>query len=90
MKKSFLAAILGLGIASIFTGCQPANIQAQMRAPEATAMQTKCIELDMRDNDEMADVMTQYDGWRVFYISEYTTSNKVGTSGTICFEKPVK
>ena len=75
---------LGLGI----TGCAPANIASQMRAhSENTNMTTRCVEVDMRSQSEMDEVFKQYDGWRVLYISEYTTGNKIGTSGSVCFEK---
>ncbi|BFU77209.1 hypothetical protein ALC152_04240 [Arcobacter sp. 15-2] len=88
MKKTMSIGILGSIIALCFAGCQPANIQAQMRvASDNSNMKTRCEEVDMRSNTEMQEVFSKYDGWRVFYISEYTTSNKIGTSGSICFEK---
>lgn len=46
-----------------------------------------CEEVDMRDNAEMKEIFKKYDGWRLIYISEYTTSNKIGTSGSVCFER---
>jgi len=88
MKNKLLLSMVGITVTLIFTGCQPANIQAQMRISDGnTNMITRCEEVDMRSNSEMEEVFTRYDGWKVFYISEYTTSNKIGTSGTICFEK---
>jgi hypothetical protein len=41
----------------------------------------------MRDVAEMEAVFKKYDGWKLVYISEYTTSNKVGTDGAVCFER---
>ena len=51
-------------------------------------MMTRCEEVDMRSNSEMNKLFQKYDGWRMIYISEYTTGNKIGTSGSVCFEKP--
>ena len=44
----------------------------------------------MREPSEMKPVFAKYDGWRMVYISEYTTGHKFGTSGVICFERPQK
>lgn len=44
----------------------------------------------MRDNEEMTNVFSKYDGWKLVYLSEYTTGNKVGTDGAACFEKALK
>ena len=75
---------LGLGI----TGCAPANIASQMRThSDNNNMTTRCIEVDMRNQKEMDKLFAKYDGWRVLYISEYTTDNLFGTSGSVCFEK---
>jgi len=88
MKKLLLGVLL---LASA-TGCQPANISAVMRGPDHdyTAMETRCESTDMRVKSEMDRVLEMYDGWRVFYISEYTTGHKFGTDGVICFERPVR
>jgi hypothetical protein len=40
----------------------------------------------MRDNSEMQKVFSKYDGWKLVYISEYTTQNKTGTDAAVCFE----
>lgn len=88
MKKCILALVL-LGT---LTGCQPANISSVMRASdrENSAMVTRCEPSDMRDVAEMKEVFTRYDGWRMVYLSEYTTGNRFGTVGVICFERPQK
>ena len=89
MKNSKILIASAIALTIGFTGCQPANIQSQLRPSDPNSnMQTMCEEVDMRSNSEMASVMQKYNGWRVFYISEYTTSNKIGTSGSICFERP--
>lgn len=83
MGSIVLAIILGI------TGCAPANITAQLRDSDANSnMITRCEEFDMRSNGEMKKVLEKYDGWRLIFVSEYTTGNKLGTSGTACFEKP--
>lgn len=89
MKISNIAiAVLSTVIGTTFSACAPANIQSQIRNIDTnTNMMTRCEEVDMRSNKEMKDLFSRYDGWRVFYISEYTTGNKIGTSASICFEK---
>ena len=88
MKKIIFGALL---LATI-TGCQPANISAVMRGSdrENSSMETRCEETDMRNNVEMQQVFKKYDGWRLIYISEYTTGHKIGTHGAICFERQMK
>jgi hypothetical protein len=44
----------------------------------------------MRDASEMKQVLSKYDGWRMVYLSEYTTGNRFGTVGVMCFERPKK
>ena len=91
ITKKLLIGTAGLTLAIAFTGCAPANIQSQLRTSDINSnMKTRCEEVDMRSNSEMNEVFTKYDGWRMVYISEYTTSNKFGTSGSICFEQPNK
>jgi hypothetical protein len=87
--KRLVAALVVLGG---LTGCQSANISASMRPIEKdfVGMETRCEYADMRDNGEMKQVSAKYDGWRAFYISEYTTGNRFGTVGVICYERPYK
>ena len=88
-SKSLILAISGAAAATLFTACSPANIQSQLRASDGNSnMMTRCEEVDMRSNSEMLGIFKKYDGWRMIYISEYTTENKFGTSGSVCFEKP--
>jgi len=42
----------------------------------------------MRNKPEMATIFPKYDGWKLIYISEYTTGNKLGTDAAVCFERP--
>ena len=88
MKK----ILCGILLLSTITGCQPANIAAVMRATdrENASMETRCEPSDMRDTSEMSQVFSKYDGWRMVYLSEFTTSNRVGTAGVVCFERPKK
>ena len=44
----------------------------------------------MRDNAEMEKLFPKYDGWKMVYVSEYTTDHKVGTSASVCFERAKK
>jgi hypothetical protein len=82
-------AILAL---SLLSGCMGANISANLRQlpPPEGNLQTRCERVDMRDNAEMEKVFKKYDGWRVLYVSEYTTSHRFGTIGAVCFERGVK
>lgn len=87
MKAVLIMVVLGVFLA----GCEPANITAAKWDSGVNGNTlTRCERLDMRDNAEMAAVFSKYDGWKLVYISEYTTGNKVGTDGTACFEKATK
>jgi hypothetical protein len=70
-------------------GCYGANVVATKwdSGPIGNASQTRCEEVDMRDNSEMQKVFSKYDGWKLVYISEYTTPNRGGTHGAVCFER---
>lgn len=87
--KRVVCAVLLLGMV---TGCAPANISAVMRGadPANPNMETRCEPTDMRDAAEMNRVLAKYDGWRLVYVSEYTTGNRFGTSGVVCLERPKK
>lgn len=91
MKKTIFTSIFAMGTLVLFTGCDPANVQSQMRTTvQNTNMMTRCEEVDLRSNSSMSKLFSRYDGWRVFYISEFTTSNRFGTSATVCFEKEME
>lgn len=69
--------------------CEGANIAAAKwdSGFNGPNLQTKCEEVDMRSNSDMEEVFKKYDGWKLVYISEYTTGHKTGTHGVACFEK---
>lgn len=88
MKKAVLIAVV---LMFFLVGCQPANItSAKWDSGINGNTQTRCERVDMRDNSEMSSIFTKYDGWKLVYLSEYTTGNKVGTDGAVCFEKAAK
>jgi hypothetical protein len=90
-SKTLLTGTLVVTVLAGITGCAPANIQSQLRgSSDNSNMMTRCVEVDARSNSELEEVMAKYDGWRLIYVSEYTTGNKIGTSASVCFEKPVK
>ena len=73
-------------------GCAPANITA-VSWPSKTDgdnVQTRCERVDMRSSRQMKSVFSKYDGWRLVYLSEYTTGNKLGTDAAVCFEREIK
>ena len=88
MKK----VLFGMLLLGTLTACQPAVISSSMRGSdhEMASMETRCEPCDMRVASEMKDVLSRYDGWRMVYVSEYTTGHKFGTDGVICFERPKK
>ena len=87
--KKILCALLLL---STVLGCAPANISAVMRGSEHdnTSMETRCVPSDLRSESEMREVTQKFDGWRLIYVSEFTTGNRFGTAGVFCFERPRK
>jgi len=91
LTKLLVTSTLALGLLSALTGCSPANISSQMRdSSDNSNMMTRCEEVDARSNSELEETFAKYDGWRLIYVSEYTTGNKLGTSASVCFEKPVQ
>jgi hypothetical protein len=88
MKKTVL--VLG-ALGGLLAGCQPAIITAtKWDSGISGDRKVRCERVDMRDNEEMTNVFSKYDGWKLVYLSEYTTGNKVGTDGAACFEKALK
>ncbi len=85
--KTGLRLVTLVGVALV--GCAPANITSAKWDSGLTGAnaQTRCEKVDMRDRSEMEKAFTKYDGWKVIYISEYTTSNKFGTDAAVCFER---
>jgi len=87
MKK--LLGLLFVMVCLAAVGCQPAHVTAVKwdTGVIAEKAQTRCERVDMRDKAEMDAVFSKYDGWKLIYLSEYTTGNKLGTDGAVCFEK---
>ncbi|MDO8956747.1 MAG: hypothetical protein Q7V48_08435 [Deltaproteobacteria bacterium] len=92
MKKLLFVMLLLSTMLSTMTGCQPAIISAVLRGSdhENASMETRCEPSDMRDAKEMKQAFSKYDGWRMVYLSEYTTGNRFGTVGVVCFERQKK
>jgi hypothetical protein len=86
MKKTLL--IVSFACACL-AGCQPANIIASKwdTGVSGANVQTRCEEVDMRNKSDMDSIFTKYDGWKLIYISEYTTGHKFGTHSAVCFER---
>ena len=88
ISKFITTGVLGATLAIVISGCSAANVRSEMRTSNSDSnMETRCVELDMRSQSDMDETLKKYDGWRAFYVSEYTTGNKVGTDGCICFER---
>ncbi len=89
MKKLYALVLFPcIGLAS----CQPANIYSVNWNSDVSASdaQTRCEHVDMRAQTEMDAVFSKYDGWKLIYVSEYTTGHKIGTDGAVCFERAKK
>lgn len=86
MKKVVAIAMLS---AVLLYGCAPANITAVKwdTGEKAANVQTRCERVDMREPTEMKELFSKYDGWKMIYLSEYTTANKIGTDAAVCFER---
>ncbi len=70
-------------------GCAGANITSTFRQSKLDGgdVQTRCEPCDMRNANELKKIFEKYDGWQMFYISEFTTGNRLGTSAVVCFER---
>lgn len=86
MKKT--VAVISMAVA-LLSGCAGANVSSAKWDSGLTGanLVTRCERVDMRDSSGMNGVFTKYDGWKMVYVSEYTTGNKVGTDGVVCFER---
>lgn len=85
MKKIVFAAII-----FALCGCAGANISSQVREsgePESSKM-LRCVNLQTGDSHSTNTALKMYDGWKMVYISEYTTPNKLNSAVVMCFEKP--
>ncbi|OGR16758.1 MAG: hypothetical protein A2X81_12635 [Desulfobacterales bacterium GWB2_56_26] len=85
MTRFFMIMAAACVLAS---GCAPANLtSAKWDSGVNGEVKTRCERVDMRANAEMAALFSRYDGWKMIYISEYTTGNKLGTDAAVCFER---
>ena len=86
MTKLLVVAFL---LSLVLCGCQPANITAVKwdSGEKGVNVKTQCAQVDMRNADEMKKLFSQYDGWKMIYLSEYTTGHKIGTDAAVCFEQ---
>jgi hypothetical protein len=86
MKKVLYYFLIFITVA--IAGCAGANITSSKwdSAIEGTDVVTRCEQVDMRNNEEMKVLFSKYDGWKMIYMSEYTTANKMGTDACVCFE----
>lgn len=82
--------LASLGVALFLTGCAGANISSQVResGTEGSNMMTRCANYSTGDDEDTNEILKKYDGWKLIYISEYTTDNKTDTAAVMCFEKP--
>jgi hypothetical protein len=84
-------ALLSIAALPIISACAPANVSSNLRPPSSDnlAMMTRCVDFST-GTSEVNKQLSQYDGWKVVYASEYTTGNKSTTSMVMCFEKPTR
>ncbi len=73
----------------VLVGCAPANITAVNWKSGVSGgnAQTRCEQIDLRSTSEMESAFSKYDGWKLVYISEYTTGYRLGTNAAICFQR---
>jgi hypothetical protein len=88
VNKSSLVLLACLSLA----GCAPANIATAKwdSGVSGANAQTRCEQVDMRDRSQMDAIYRKYDGWKLIYVSEYTTANRFGTDAAVCFERASK
>ncbi|MCF6217403.1 MAG: hypothetical protein L3J62_00660 [Gammaproteobacteria bacterium] len=85
MKK-----IITLSLVILLTGCVGANISSLSRESghEGSNLMMRCVDMSTSSERAMNANLKKYDGWKMVYASEYTTSNKSATAAVMCFEKP--
>ncbi len=79
-----------LGFVVFLTGCAGANITSQVReaGSAGSSMMMRCADLSTGNESKMNAELKRYDGWKMVYVSEYTTPNKTNSAAVMCFEKP--
>ncbi|MCW8331625.1 hypothetical protein MD588_22765 [Photobacterium sp. SDRW27] len=80
--------LLCLILTVALSGCSGANISSHIReSNDNNNMMTRCTQFESTTDGNMNEDLEAYDGWKMIYVSEYTTTNKVNTSIVMCFEK---
>ena len=84
--------LVSLGLVVLLSGCAGANITSQARdsGSEGSSMKLRCVDLTTGNEAKVNAKLKKYDGWKMIYVSEYTTPNKSNSAAVMCFEKPVK
>ncbi|MDP5252709.1 MULTISPECIES: hypothetical protein [unclassified Vibrio] len=85
-----MKSIISLGLVILLAGCSGANISSQVRESgvEGTNMMTRCVNYSTGSDSRTNSILEKYDGWKLIYVSEYTTDNKANSAAVMCFEKP--
>ena len=83
-----IASMSGCGYPA-FTSAMRPNFQAD------TKVEMKCELVEMNSSRDVVDlnkVLNKYspEGWRLAYLSEYTSTGITTFSNLVCFERPVK
>lgn len=90
IAKLMVVGMLGLLLA--LAGCGNPGYTSSMRTtyPVETPLELKCIRhLDKRAGDFREEAEELYaQGWRLAYMSEYTSSGKLKFALLACFERP--
>lgn len=79
-----------ISILALLTGCAGANISSQIRASgeDGSSKMIRCIDFTTGYENKTNSQLQKYDGWKMVYVSEYTTPNKSSSAAVMCFEKP--
>ena len=82
--------LASLSVIFLLAGCSEANISSQVRESGVSGsnMLTRCANFTTGDDEDTNEVLKQYDGWKMIYVSEYTTDNMNNSESVMCFEKP--
>lgn len=86
MKK-----LIALIFIAMLCGCAGANISSQIRqsGEPGSSKMLRCIDWSTGNlAGESKAMLKPFDGWKMVYVSEYTTPNKVNSRVVMCFEKP--
>lgn len=86
MKRSTVV----IATAALLGGCAGANVSSNLREPSGPemSMATRCVDFTTGNEARVNALLQKYDGWKLAYVSEYTTENKSTTSMVMCFERP--